>query len=437
MIRTLSSSKWSAAWFTAALFGGYGALALFVHTFTLQNSYYLELASLVAVAAFCVLLGSQINILDRQFSPDARRVSFPLKWYLIIVWSGFAAFAVMAWSTADHIPLISSFQCFGADQLAVQRELFLKGRTGWESGLVYVNAFFIGAVVPYTIALMFAYNARFRWLCLVFFLAYSISFLEKALFLKAMLPIAYLVFQGRLGNVIASIGVLVGMILLLMFVTTAASSLCPVGTTSSVEVQLPAEGRPDAQRTRDGGPGVKGPGGVSLGIFNPKYMAAGYQPSSTLDHLIWRVLSVPLFTAKDALEVFDVRFDSQPLMGATSTPLAKLLGQERVSYERLVFEAQWGQNHTGTGSANSVYVTEAFVNFGWIGVIGISLLVGQMFRWFALSVDTGFQALWLVFASGLYVAGFIGLMLSNGFVIIFLIALFVRWKVDEPAPKSV
>ena len=115
-------------------------------------------------------------------------------------------------------------------ELAVQRELFLKGRTGWESGLVYVNAFFVGAVVPYTLALMFAHNARFRWLCLAFFLVYSISFLEKALFLKAMLPIAYLVFQGRLGNVIASIGVLVGMILLLMFVTTAASSLCPAGT---------------------------------------------------------------------------------------------------------------------------------------------------------------------------------------------------------------
>lgn len=171
------------------------------------------------------------------------------------------------------------------------------------------------------------------------------------------------------------------------------------------------------------------------GVFDPKYMAAGYQPSGTVDHLAWRILSVPLFTAKDALKVFDVRFDSVPLMGATSSFLAKLFGQERVAYERIVFAEQWGQNQTGTGSANSVYVTEAFVNFGWIGVVVFSLLIGQMFRWMSISSDVAFQSLWPVFASGLYVAGFIGLMLSNGFVVIFLMALFVKWKVQDPAPS--
>ena len=82
-----------------------------------------------------------------------------------------------------------------------------------------------------------------------------------------------------------------------------------------------------------------------------------------------------------------------------------------------------------TGSSNSVYFTEAFVNFGWIGLLVFGYVVGLLMRLFAMSRDEAFRALWPLFALGIYTSGLIGLLLSNGFVLLFALALFVKFRV--------
>ena len=72
--------------------------------------------------------------------------------------------------------------------------------------------------------------------------------------------------------------------------------------------------------------------------------------------------------------------------------MSSAFGLHRVEFERLVFAYEWGQNAAGTGSTNSVYVIEAFVNFGWAGVAIFSAVVGLMFRVFAQSEDEAFRA---------------------------------------------
>jgi hypothetical protein len=142
-------------------------------------------------------------------------------------------------------------------------------------------------------------------------------------------------------------------------------------------------------------------------------------------------------TAADAIRVLQEQFSGQPLWGATSSFVASLFGMERIEFERLVFAAQWGQNATGTGSSNSVYITEAFINFGWSGVVIFSFLIGLMMRMFAVSRDEAFRALWPLFAFGVYTSGLIGLLLSNGFVLLFAIALFTRIRVRTPRRRWV
>ena len=422
LIGTIWSSKWSAVWLATSLLIGYAAPALVVNWLTTQGEYYLQLALLTTIGSACILLGSRISLFG-NFSPAGFGcISIRLDSFLIIAWLSFCTFAIVAWTTASKIPIVSSFQCFDAEQISVHRELFLKARMGWESGLVYINGLLMGAIIPYALALMFVHNTRFRWLCLTFFLVYSVSFLEKAFFLKALLPAVYLLFQGRIKTKGASIGLPLSIIVLLLLLTYTASGLCSASTSSSIDITQTAPEKTtqliDSSNKDSNAPTA----------FNPNYMTAGYQPSGTVDHLVWRAIAVPLFTAKDALKVFHEHFDSQPLLGATSTLLAAMFNRERVPYERIVFERQWGQNKTATGSANSVYVTEAFVNFGLFGVIIISLLIGQMLRWFAVSTDIAFQSLWPILALDLYVSGFIGVTLSNGFALIFLIALLVRWR---------
>jgi hypothetical protein len=138
----------------------------------------------------------------------------------------------------------------------------------------------------------------------------------------------------------------------------------------------------------------------------------------------WRILSVPIFTASDALAVLDRRFDGEYLHGATSSFVAALFGMERVNYDREVHAYQWGD--TLIGRSNSVFVTDAFVNFGWVGVVVFSFFVGQAFRWFALSDDEAFRSMWPLFAYNIIQASLIGSLLSSGFAILFALALFCR-----------
>ncbi len=137
-------------------------------------------------------------------------------------------------------------------------------------------------------------------------------------------------------------------------------------------------------------------------VSGDPFFSVSYAPQGGLQHLIWRSVAIPLVTAADAIRVLQEQFSGQPLWGATSSFVASLFGMERIEFERLVFAAQWGQNETGTGSSNSVYITEAFINFGWSGVVIFSFLIGLMMRMFAVSRDEAFRALWPLFAFGVY-----------------------------------
>ena len=293
--------------------------------------------------------------------------------------------------TAPAIPLFTALQGGSADLIALQREEFLKSREGIAGIFVYLNALFTGALVPYSIALMFMNKSKWRWLLTGLFLLYSISFVEKAFFLKVFLPLLYLFGTGAVKSRFGSKTTIAAAALILLFVTTVSG----VGSSDSP--------------------------GTSADFFS-----AYYAPSSPIMHIVWRSLAVPVFTAADTLRVYQTYFGGQPLNGATSSFLASLFGLERVAFERIVFEVQWGQNETGTGSSNAVYITEAFVNFGWIGVIAFSLFVGRSLKWFARSRDEGFRSIWLLYVMGLYSAGLVGQLLSNGFVLLLLIGLFVH-----------
>ena len=165
------------------------------------------------------------------------------------------------------------------------------------------------------------------------------------------------------------------------------------------------------------------------------YFSSKYVPVSTLDFFTWRIIAVPVFTAVDTLIVFSERFQEHYFMGATGLFLASVLGLERINMERLVFEYEFG-SWNEIANANSVFFIDAFVNFGWFGVIFISIFVGQIFRLLFLSKDIAFKSLWLLLSLKLFSGSFLGLLFSNGFIYIIFHVLFLKLKTKRISLKG-
>ena len=390
-IQVLASPRAGAALLGCAIFFTYAVLPLVLGSINSgADSSYFILAALATFAVASLAMGASISLFDSWFSGRQRRVTIGMYGFNTCLWGVFVFFVFFAWWTAPKIPLLAALTGADSATVAVLREQFLKAREGWQASFVYVNAILSGALIPYSLALMFVNQTRRRWFAASLFLLYSLSFMEKAYFLKALLPLFVLAAQGRVRIGISPkmlFVVALGVVLAMTFISGAGSS----------------EGTTDVS-----------------------FFSVDYLPGGVIDHIAWRLFAIPLLTALDAVKLFENYFDGHFLLGGTSSFISGVFGIEHVEFERLVYSFQWGQNETGTGSANSVFITEAFVNFGWAGVFVFGLIVGLLMRLFARSQDKAFQALWPLFALGLYSAGLIGLLLSNGFVLLFFVILFFR-----------
>jgi len=118
-------------------------------------------------------------------------------------------------------------------------------------------------------------------------------------------------------------------------------------------------------------------------------------------------------------------------MGRTSSAVSLLTRQKNIKFEREVFNLQWGGEETGTASANSVFIIEQFVNFGWLGVIISSILVGYIFNLLSRSKDTALSSLTIIFSLSLFCGGFISTMLSGGYLFLFAFLYIVHLEFRE------
>lgn len=399
VLEALTRATSAATLLASALVVTYVLLPLGVYLLGVEHEFFLQLAGVSALGAACIWLGSRLPVLDRLVVDDLAKRGVALDAFLVVVWGSFVLFVVLVVATAERIPFIAALQGADPETVAFLRERFLKAREGWQSVFVYVNALLAGTLVPYSLALMLLRRHRWRWLALAFFVIYSLSFVEKVFFLRAAIPVLYLVAQRVVPTSVKPRTVFAGGLLLLAMATVTAGT----GT------------------LRDEAAGGD--------FFTTRFAAQG-----PLAFLAWRAVAIPVLTAADALRVFQEEHGGRNLGGASSSMLAGVLGKERVNVERQVFAAQFGEAETGTGSANSVFVTEAFINFGWFGVAAFSLLVGLILRIFAASQDEALRSLWMFFAFGVFVSPLTGVLFSNGFLMIIALSLLVRF--DELAAEE-
>jgi hypothetical protein len=173
---------------------------------------------------------------------------------------------------------------------------------------------------------------------------------------------------------------------------------------------------------------LSGAGARSTQPTGDEFFSTSFATSGIGEFLAWRAIAVPIVTAADTLRVFEEDLGGRPLLGASSSLLAFAFGLERVNVERQVYANQWGQNETETGNANAVYLTEAYLNFGFAGVVVFSFITGTIFRLFARSEDEAFRALWMLFCLGLLVGPLTAMLFSNGFLLVLVLSALTRFK---------
>jgi hypothetical protein len=302
-------------------------------------------------------------------------------------------FMIITFSTATSIPIISTFRGADAYELSQQRGDLLKSRAGIESALLYLSSFYTYAFLPYSLTHAFITKAKYRKFLFLIFITYTISSLQKALFVSVIFPMLYVAMKKWKLSLTKILFIIVGSLALLYSLTMLASG-------SS------AERPPVISNSND-------------------YFSASYVPTNELELLAWRSAAVPIFTATDTLRVFHEQFNDKPLLGSTSSFLSTIFFMERVPLERLVFTQQFG-GWNDIANANAVFFVDAYVNFGWFGVAIFSLFLGQTLRWFNKSMDEAFKSLWSLYCFSLFSASLIGMLLGNGYLAIFFLGLFVK-----------
>ncbi len=313
----------------------------------------------------------------------------------LVIYSVFLIFIILIsiiMITSNGIPIIAAINGVAAEDLSILREDFLKARSGWEASLNYLISLINGAILPFLISVSFFIKHKNRYAFALLFLLYCISFLEKAYFLKLAIPLFFIYFfqvKNKFGFVLKGLGIIV-FLLFIMFALTATQE----------------------DRTNDEG-----------------FFSIYYLPTGTLDSLLWRSLVVPIVTALDGIRVFITDFGGNYLMGNTSSFFAFISGSERINFERVLYQSQFGGSETG--NANQVYIVEAFINFGFWGVFIFSFLVGKFVRLAINSKNTTFISIMPLFLYNLFNTGLIGTLLSNGFLVLFIFVLNTKFEMID------
>lgn len=295
--------------------------------------------------------------------------------------------------TAPKIPIVESFKGADVIELATYREDFLKSRQGWEASLGYIIGVINGFFLPYFIAKSFLIKHRFRFLLSLIFFLYCLCFLEKAYFMKIALPVFFLFFfqtRNKLTLLVKGLTIII-VLIFLMFVISGNTGF-----------------------------------DISRDEF---FFSILYTPSGTFETIIWRSAVVPIVTAIDAVRVFLTDFGGNFLLGKTSSFLAMFSGSEQINFERLLYQNQFGG--IDTGNANQVYIIEAYINFGFLGVGLFSFIVGRIVRYSIKSSDLAFISIMPLFLYNLFMSGLIGIFLSNGLIFFLIAYKLIKFKIKK------
>jgi hypothetical protein len=332
---------------------------------------------------------------------------------------------LIALVTAEKVALWEALRGATSFEIAQAREMLFRGRSDGRS-LLYLSSILSSAFMPYIVMLCFIRKSKMAWpLFVIFSISLTLS-LEKALILKAMLPMFLLAANGYVPKrmlyitPLLAIMTLVGMNHLARGGDDGASG----GTisVSTVDVYYSSEGNGvdniDFSRRinlRQGGEMM------TLGQHVLKYYPL--RGKTGLGYLANRMLWIPYITAYDWLKYFDEEMGRKHAMGTTSLLVSKLAGVEQLPMERNIFAYQFGLAPGQSAGANTNFLVDGFINFGYIGIIVLSALIGFGVAYFKKQQNPAAMACLYFFLFQLSGGGFLGVLLGGGLLFFIFLVL--------------
>lgn len=373
----------------------YCIIPFFIFLITNDNIY-IDCAAMAIISSIMICIGAIYTNKKYPQKKHAFQTHPVSNITLILLALFFISFLSYTIYSASSIPLIVSIMGGSIDEISSSRALFLKGREGFESILVYINSLLSSFIIPYILIKLYHSQSRFFKYFLLIFSTYSIISTEKAFFIRWALPLTslfYLISISENPSYKRKIKIVLILSLFIIFSNIIFSGISGEDGFEKIDI---------------------------IDFFSATYSKEILNKNS-LVFFIWRTLSVPIFTAIDSLKTFNKVFFGNIFFGATNGTLSNILNIERIWFERDVFAYQWGQNESGTMSSNAVYFIEAYVNYGWPGIVLFSFYIGKLLASMGKSNDIGYCTLAPLVTYNLIYSGLLGTILSNG--LLFLIAL--------------
>jgi hypothetical protein len=351
----------------------------YIFMYDKYSSYVNLLAELtiISIITFCFSLNVNFGL-----SIKIKKATLVFDEFINKIFSLFIIIVFIIIITADKIPILESIRGASESELNAYRESFVKTRTGIESSLGYIIGMISTFFLPYIILLSFYRNHKNKYIYLAIFLMYSTLFLEKAYFLKIAIPLFFL-YAFYTKNLIwftikGLIFVLFGFLIMYSLATKLAGS-----------------------------------------ENNEDFFSILYVPTGSLEAIIWRSGVVPIVTAIDGLRVFFMNFNGELFYGDTSSLIAFVKGTERINFERYLYQVQM-QGGTESGNANQFFLVEAFINFGYFGVVFFSMLLGKIVKHLVESYEIVLISIIPLIFINLFSSGLIGNLFSNGLLFLYI-----------------
>lgn len=379
---------------------------------------------------------------------------------------------IYALASAEKVALWEAINGASSTDIAYAREVLFKTRVGWDRSLLYLNALFSTALMPYVLAVCYLERKSYRHILLSLFVISLVPSLEKALVIKAFLPLIIVAFSGYLSRRSGYLFIM----LMLIFIsgTTYLTKMGRVDPAQesqknhqiggdelvkliqqtllakrSEETQLALQIQ-QAELALQGKHGkqaeqtlralqaqqallVQQNEQILLSLraeqdFQAKVVAK-YLPfgvGSQWIFLVNRILWIPYITAYDWLGYFQEKMQGKYLHGRTSMLVSTLSGQTQYPMEKEVFVYQFGPNGPPTAAANATFLVDAFVNFGWIGVALFAAFFATLTRLVDWFDNPAVKACYYYFAYQVAMGGLFGVLFSNGMLVLVILALFMR-----------
>ena len=367
-------------------------------------SAYVFILAIVSSLAYFIFYHLVFSSKSFYWIKNIRKFNLGVTFFPFTILTAYLGITAYAAFTIDQVALVAVFKGANIDELSKSRGDFLGNRIGWESALPYLYTILKMALMPYAVATLFFIRHRFRFYFLLIFLVTLSLTLEKSLILVALIPLIILAANSPIKKVKVK-----RIVFILLVLIGAISFLSRGGIGSAME-------------------------GVQSDNSNAAFIPIDYQlfkNDSQMGYILNRVVWIPFATAIDWLKYKDQVLDGRYSLGSSIGVVAAALGVPKANFEKEVFRFQWGQNEDETGTSNTVFFVDAFVNFSWFGVIVYAAILAAIVR--VIAVSDNIPAKSAVYVSLFYLSfnSLPPILFSGGLVFLLLIMLLVKpFKAD-------